>query len=413
MSNFLAIATVSATLSRILNDAVSTDVPGSTVTTARPDSGAGGAPVTGVNLFLYQVMANAAGRNADLPTRRDDGTVVQRPRAALDLHYLLSFTGRENELEPQRLLGSVARTLHAQPVLSRQNIQSTKAAVGFLAASDLDGDIELVRFTPLSLSLEDLSKLWSVFFQVPYALSVAYQASVLFIEGEETPQSALPVRLRNVYAIPFRRPYIDQLVAASGEDQPIVAGSTVNIVGKQLQGDVTLALIGGIEVIPAQVSDTKINLVLPASLRAGVQGAQIKQQLMISTPPSAHRGFESNVAAFVLAPTITILNATATKVSIKFNPKVGKKQRVVLLLNEFNPPANRAARANRFDAPNRDTPAEPDETDTLDFVISGVVSGKYIVRVQVDGAESSLDVDTNPLSPTFNQYTGTPQVTIP
>jgi len=413
MSNFLAIAAVSATLRRILNDAVSADVPGSTVTTARPDGGAGGPPVTGVNLFLYQVMANAAGRNADLPTRRDDGTVVQRPREALDLHYLLSFTGRENELEPQRLLGSVARTLHAQPVLSRQSIQSTKAAVAFLAASDLDGDIELVRFTPLSLSLEELSKLWSVFFQVPYALSVAYQASVVFIEGKETPQSALPVRLRNVYAIPFRGPYIEQLVAASGEDQPIVAGSTVNIIGKQLQGDVTLAVIGGIEVTPAQVSDTKISLVLPASLRAGVQGAQIKQQLMISTPPSAHRGFESNVAAFVLAPTITILNATATKVTIKFNPKVGKKQRVVLLLNEFNPPTNRAARAYRFDAANRDTPAEPDETDKLDFAISGVVSGKYIVRVQVDGAESSLDVDTNPLSPTFNQYTGTPQVTIP
>jgi hypothetical protein len=254
-----------------------------------------------------------------------------------------------------------------------------------------------------------------VFFQVPYALSVAYQASVVFIEGKETPQSGLPVRLRNVYAIPFRRPYIDRLVAASGEDQPIVAGSTVNIIGKQLQGDVTLALIGGIEKIPipAQVSDTKISLVLPASLRAGVQGAQIKQQLMISTPPSAHRGFESNVVAFVLVPTITILNATATKVSIKFNPKVGKKQRVVLLLNEFNPPANRAARANRFDAPNRDIPTEPAETDTLDFAISGVIAGKYIVRVQVDGAESSLDVDTNPLSPTFNQYTGTPQVTIP
>src|SRR4029077_8244762 len=146
---------------------------------------------------------------------------------------------------------------------------------------------------------------------------------------------------------------------------------------------------------------------------AGVQGAQIKQQVMISTPPSAHRGFESNVAAFVLAPTITILNATTSKVSIKFNPKVGKKQRAVLLLNEFNPPANRAARAYQFDAPNRDKPAEPDETDTLDFAISGVVSGAYTVRVQVDGAESSLDVDTTPVSPTFNQYTGTPQATIP
>jgi hypothetical protein len=85
----------------------------------------------------------------------------------------------------------------------------------------------------------------------------------------------------------------------------------------------------------------------------------------------------------------------------------------VLLLNEFSPPANRAARAYRFDAPNRDKPAEPAETDTLDFAISSVVSGKYTIRVQVDGAESSLDIDTNPLSLTFNQYTGTPQVMIP
>jgi hypothetical protein len=410
----LAIATVSETLRRILNDAVSVDVPGSTVTAARPNDG-GGKPGTAVNLFLYQVMPNAAGRNVDLPTRRDDGTIVQRPRAALDLHYLLSFTGKESDLEPQRLLGSVTRTLHVQPVLTHQNIQSTKAAVGFLATSDLDGDIELVRFTPLSLSLEELSKLWSVFFQVPYALSVAYQASVLFIEGKETPQSALPVRLRNVYAIPFRRPYIERIVASTGEEEPIVAGSSVNILGEQLRGDVTLALIDDVEVVPApaQVSDTKISLVLPAGLHAGVQGAQIKQQVMISTPPSAHRGFESNVAAFVLVPTITILNATTTKVSITFNPKVGKKQRVVLLLNEFNPPVNRPAYAYRFDAPNRDTLAEPDETDTLDFAISGVVSNKYTVRVQVDGAESALDVDTNPLNPTFNQYIGTPQVTIP
>ena len=37
MSNYLAVATVTATLSRALTTAVAADVPGATVTTLRPD----------------------------------------------------------------------------------------------------------------------------------------------------------------------------------------------------------------------------------------------------------------------------------------------------------------------------------------------------------------------------------------
>ena len=72
-------------------------------------------PTTGVNVFLYQVTPNAAWRNADLPTRRANGDLIQRPQAALDLHYLLTFYGDESLLQPQRVLGSVVRTLHCGP----------------------------------------------------------------------------------------------------------------------------------------------------------------------------------------------------------------------------------------------------------------------------------------------------------
>jgi hypothetical protein len=41
-----------------------------------------------------------------------------------------------------------------------------------------------------------------------------------------------------------------------------------------------------------------------------------------------------------------------------------------------------------------------------------VRAGEYLVRVQVDGAESPLVVDGDPTSPTFNQFLG-PLVTIP
>jgi hypothetical protein len=193
MSNFLAIATVTAALSRAVQAAVSVDVPGAEVTTVRPDGPSSGVPNTGVNIYLYQVTPNTALRNDDLPTRSHDGTLVARPQAALDLHYLLSFYGNEVELEPQRLLGSTVRTLHSQPVLARAAIQSTVADVSFLANSDLANEVELVKFTPIPLNLDELSKLWSVFMEIPYTLSVAYQASVVLITMEQAPHVPLPV----------------------------------------------------------------------------------------------------------------------------------------------------------------------------------------------------------------------------
>src|SRR5829696_4573415 len=200
MSNFLAVATVTATLSRTLSATVGTDVSAVNVTTLRPDD----APERGVNVYLYQVGPNDAWRNADLPTRRDDGGLVQRPRVALDLQYLLSFYGDEAQFEPQRMLGSVVRTLHTRPVLTREMIRDTVSDPDntFLASSNLADEIELIKFTPGSFSLEELSKLWSVFFQTPYTLSVAYQASVVLIEPEVTPQEARHPDKLNVYVAP-------------------------------------------------------------------------------------------------------------------------------------------------------------------------------------------------------------------
>ena len=51
-----------------------------------------------------------------------------------------------------------------------------------------------MKFTPEQMTLDDLSKLWSVFFQTPYALSVAYEATVVFVEGEESGASACQCR---------------------------------------------------------------------------------------------------------------------------------------------------------------------------------------------------------------------------
>ena len=109
MSNPLAVATVTACLQRSLQEAILTApigaVAGATVKNGKPPA-PGSAPTSPtVYLFLYQTTPNPHQRNTDLPTRDATGALRQRPRTALDLHYLLSFWGDESTLEPQRMLG--------------------------------------------------------------------------------------------------------------------------------------------------------------------------------------------------------------------------------------------------------------------------------------------------------------------
>jgi Pvc16 N-terminal domain len=426
MSNFLAIATVTATLSRQLQNVIGFDVPGATVTNQRPDNSGGGTPAPHVNLYLYQVTPNATWRGHDLPTRRSDGTLVQRPQVAFDLHYLLSFYGDEAQLEPQRLLGSVARTLHARPILTQRMIREAIASTTFtfLAASDLAEAVESVKFTPLSLDLEELSKLWSVFLQTPYTLSLAYQASVVLIESDESPQRSLPVRDRNIYVIPLRQPMIESVRSEAGSQQPITIGSTLILAGQNLQNTPTQVRIGDVEVTPDAVSDREIRVSLnsppfPAmALRAGIQGIQVSHPLLIGTPPVPHRGSESNVAAFVLRPTITLprrqaamQRETATdpvtgnaitrcsgNLRVNFTPAVGRNQRVVLLLNPLQ--ATTPPRAYSFAAPVGNGLSSTEETTTgILFPIQQVIADTYLVRVQVDGAESLLTVQVDPDQP--------------
>jgi hypothetical protein len=407
LSNFLAIATVTAALQSLLQGAVGADVPGATATIVRPDGSDNGLPGAGVNIYLYQVTPNSAWRNADLPTRTGDSRLIQRPRVALDLHYLLTFYGAEALLEPQRVLGSVARTLHAQPVLTRSHIQETIEALTdddpnhFLGDSNLAEEVELVKFMPLSLSLEELSKLWSVFFQTPYTLSMAYLATTVLIETDESPQRTLPVRVRNLTVTPFQQAVVKKVVADTGEHDPVALDDAVVIQGERLAGAVRAIRVGAAELAPTVVSNREIRLVLTGpDLRAGLQGVQVLYA----------NGAESNVVPLILRPRIAVdqANVTATALPIGLAPAVGRQQRVVLYLNEFDAPADRAPRAYSLPAPANNGITDPAAASTasITFPIDNVESGAYLVRVQVAGAESLLVTDA------AGRYNA-PQVTIP
>jgi hypothetical protein len=405
MSNFLAIATVTAALQQLLQDPVKAAVTGATVGFSRPDGSSSASSSPAVNVYLYQVTPNAAYRNCDLPTRRTDGTLVKKPLTALDLHYLFTFQGSDDTLEPQRMLGAVASTLEDQPLLSAQNIQAAISSATFstiLATSDLASQIEKVRFTPTPLSLEEFSKLWSAFFQVEYSLSAAYQASVVLIESQDTPQEGLPVQKRNLYVSPFHFPTITQVIAQAGANQPILPSSTLVIQGTNLLGAVTLVRIGNVTVAPTTVTNTAIIMPVPTSAPAGVLGLQVIQQLQIGTPPLPHSGYESNVFALVLHPVITSPTATATQVTVNVSPQAQAGQRATLLLNEATTPPPAVPAAYTFSLPPLGA-----ASNSLTFTTSGVQGGtKYFIRVTIDGAESPLDL--NPSSSTFGPTVTTP-----
>ena len=389
MSNFLAIATVTATLQRFLQSAIGADVPGAKANMVRPDPPGHGVPDVGVNIFLYQIAPNAALRNADLPTRNAAGQASQRPVAALDLHYLLTFYGNDGQLEPQRVLGSVVRSLHAQPLLTRQMIRDTVTdpAYSYLATSNLADAVDPVRFLPLSLSLEELSKLWSVFFQTPYALSAAYRASVVLIEEELTPAVPLPVRERQIFVVPFQSPLIEKL-----DPQILAAGATLTIHGQNLHGDVTKIKLGDTLAVPATVSNHQITVVLPPTLQAGMRTAQVVHDFNFGTLKEPHRGFESNAAPFILQPAITTTTpvnvARGAALKLDFAPPIGPEQSVTLLLNN-------AAQSFVIPLPTR-PPTDLLPASTFNFDIPGAIStGTFFIRVRVDGAESVLDVNPN------------------
>jgi hypothetical protein len=199
MSNSLAIAAATATLQDRVLATTTAEISGARVLTARPetkqqqpDSG------TGVNLFLYEVVANPFLRNDDLPSRDQSGALVEVPSVALDLHYLLTFFGKDNTLEAQRLLGAVVAELGARPVLTAQEIGRSVAARAYLSGADLAEQVEHVFLTPLHLTLEEVSRLWSVLVQQPYSLSIQYQASVVVVTPSVTAPEAHPPPTPNI-----------------------------------------------------------------------------------------------------------------------------------------------------------------------------------------------------------------------
>jgi hypothetical protein len=409
VSNALAIATVTETLLQVLSNALPTSlVGGAHVTTLRPDDaslqGAGQTPA--VNIFLYQVTPNIAWRNADLPTRRSNGSPLRRPQVALDLHYLLTFYGDDATFQQQRLLGAVARALHAAPDLQRAAVHTAEGGVDpngvrFLD-SHLSDQLDLVRFTPINFSLEEMSKLWSVFLKTDYVLSMAYVASVVLIETDDPPPAgALPVLKPSIQAIPFSLTVIDTVEPQAVMPLP-PAPLKITLHGQGLNADNIVAfttpgktdpVLGTID--PGS-TNKRLAVTLPPGLRPGVNTVQLTQAAPAPSPPqgSPHVLWQSNAVAFVILPAVVSIGPASSPGRLRsvVSPGVGPQQQVSLVLNQVAGSSPSGPQAFILPADPHDV-----ETDTCTFSTifpnGSVPSGTYLARIRVDSAESRLTVD--------------------
>ena len=414
MSSPLAIATVTAVLKDLLNDGlVNSDLSASvgtvTVSALPPDRiGTGAEEPSRLNLFLYQMTANQGWRNEEFPSRNGNGDRVATPPLALDLHYLLTAYGAA-DLDAEILLGYAMQLLHEMPVLTRTIVRKTfsvtspvtdklvPASVPDRNAADLADQVELCKIAPRYLTTEELSRLWSAM-QARYRTSMAYDVSVVLIESTAPVRAALPVRMPLLRVESLTRPVIDRIEPTVAHD-----GDGIAIKGRSLNGATTNVRIGGTLVTPppADVSDDEVRVVLPGGLRAGVNPVQVIHEIALGQPPIAHAGagFESNVAALVLAPRITtaapITVAAGATLTLDVAPAVGRDQRVAVLIGD-----------RAVAVPPR-PPTDPPSAISFDVDIpADFGGGTFLLRVQVDGAISPLEVDQDPNSPTFERYVG-------
>jgi hypothetical protein len=192
MSNSLAVSAVTTTMRHLLEKGLAKELNSGNVTAMPPDKVDTSSIGSGqVNLFLYHVSYDAAWRNMNMPNQVKPFE-TGFPPLPLVLNYLVTAYAKDDknsDFVSHGLLGKAMSVLHDHPLLGTDEI---KAA---LADSNLSEQIERVRITPLPVSSDEMSKLWTTF-QTNYRISAAYQVSVVLIESTRQPKTPLPILTR-------------------------------------------------------------------------------------------------------------------------------------------------------------------------------------------------------------------------
>jgi hypothetical protein len=417
MSSPLAIAAVTAALKDLLNNGLldhDLSTVGSFAVTAQPPDrvATGTGEPNQLNLFLYQVTPNLGWRNVGLPTRDGSGVRLSAAPLALDLHYLLSAYGSQ-DLNAEILLGYAMQLLHETPVLTRAQLRTVLGGTspvdgaipnlpspfGSLSALDLADQIELIKITPVFLTTEDLSKMWTAM-QAKYRPTMAYMASVVLIQVPKGGRVAAPVLKQGkddsgpiATAAPFptlasARPELSELLPA------MRLGDNLIVTGSQFDDSGSLTAIFENakaklkrEVMPASVTPpTRLTVHVP-SINEDAQAMNewaiglYSLSLRVARPDLP--AWTTNAVPIALAPQIVIspLNAAVGDIvlTVTCTPRLLPEQQTQasLILGSRSIPPDSIV-----------NPVDTTQPTELTFKVPAVQAGEYLVRLRVEGIDS-------------------------
>ena len=413
MSNALAIAGTSAVLYQMLNNVFAGSAFGAvTVTALAPDivqASQNNGPTLQVNLFLHQVTPNSGWRNVDLPSVSADGkSRLRNQPLALDLHYLLTAYGREN-FEAEALLGYAVQTLHRTPVLARDEIQAalnpppTSGNANLNGSLDLAGladQVESLKVTPVILGREEMAWLWTAL-KADYRPTFPFQVTVVLIQADDATNASFPVATRNISVQNGLLSSIVSVKPASGKSAATL-GDTVSVSGTGLSNTVGVSLSNaylGIQygpIVPSSVTNTSVQFALPSlssgnasppatALPAGVYSLSVQIQA-----PGMPTPLSSNSLPLAIAPQILSgLPASVAGPSFTLNPNCA--------------PALLPRQQISFILGSQEISAVPFQsvTNNPTFNFTNVAPGTYLVRLRIDGIDSTLTYAPPPGSPTI------------
>lgn len=394
MSNYLAIAAVTATLRNTLQSeldrqrARDSELADVQVTALPLDRARENNDSNQINLFLYQTAINASWSNLPMPDKLRRGE-SGFPPLPLELFYLITAYGRSNdEFTSHQLLGRAMSILHDRPLLSSETIKQS------CPGNDLYTQPERIRITPQQLTIEEVSKLWTAF-QSQYRVSAAYRASVVLIESTRETKAALPVLRRGrsdegASVLSSLSPYLRQAVAP--QPQPSIRlGEDLSIMGEHLDSQEIRVRISGqhlLEPIELDVSPNgTANEIMvhlentnedPAAMSRWAPGFYTVA-LVIRDPNLP--AWVTNEVPFALSPLIEVSPNNSAPgditITVVSRPRLRDGQRAILLFGSRQIPVTATI-----------TPEDQSEPTTLKFTVPNVEEGTFIVRLRVDGVDS-------------------------
>ena len=135
-----------------------------------------------LTLFLYKVTESPELKNQERHVvQQPDGRVLQRQAPlTLDTYYLLTAHAGEppDPLEAHRALSRAMRVFHDNGILRGSLLRADDPSTGLTASS-------VLRVTLNPITMEDMTRIWSVFPDTPYEISVTYLVTPVEIDSRQ------------------------------------------------------------------------------------------------------------------------------------------------------------------------------------------------------------------------------------